>query len=107
MDVAYTKARALELAEFQSARYGVTRSTNAQVHSATSDHGNTNDEHQDQSSDFDPPLRQLLLQERVSSVDKHGIQDRDAELVIVLAGTVARLDILQLCASREYNKKRD
>ncbi|KAI0980780.1 hypothetical protein GJ496_010941 [Pomphorhynchus laevis] len=43
------------MAEFQSASYGVTRSTNAQVHSATSDHGNTNDEHQDQSSDVDTP----------------------------------------------------
>ncbi|KAI0990121.1 hypothetical protein GJ496_011189 [Pomphorhynchus laevis] len=38
-----------------SASYGVTRSTNAHVHSATSDHGNTNDEHQDQSSDIDTP----------------------------------------------------
>ncbi|KAI0986133.1 hypothetical protein GJ496_005747 [Pomphorhynchus laevis] len=37
------------MAEFQSTSYGVTRSTN----SATSDHGNTNDEHHDQSSDVD------------------------------------------------------
>ncbi|KAI0982589.1 hypothetical protein GJ496_007574 [Pomphorhynchus laevis] len=41
------------MVEFQSASYGVTRSTNAQVHSATSDHGNTNDKNQDQSSDVD------------------------------------------------------
>ncbi|KAI0988286.1 hypothetical protein GJ496_011273 [Pomphorhynchus laevis] len=45
------------MAEFQSASYGVTRSTNAQVHSAISDHGNTNDDHQDQSSYVDTPTQ--------------------------------------------------
>ncbi|KAI0983363.1 hypothetical protein GJ496_002436 [Pomphorhynchus laevis] len=66
--------------------------------------GNINDEHQDQSSDVDTPTLAVTTRTCFSSVDKHVIQDRDAELVIVLVGTVERLYILQLCASRDYNK---